>query len=89
MDGRQQCARAESNWVSPHVRKPRGWSRHSAKRARAERDDKRRFHQGKFPLQPPATVIDLARAWGLMDAPLSTRDELEMLDRIREVACAF
>ncbi len=89
MDRRQQDTRAQSNWASSHVSKPRRRSRHSAKGARAERDDKRRFHQGKLPVQPPAAVIDLARARRLVNAPLSTRDELEMLDRIREIALAF
>ena len=89
MDRRQQDTRAQCNWAPSHVSKPRRRSRHSAKGARAERDDKRRFHQGKLPVQPPAAVIDLARARRLVNAPLSTRDELEMLDRIREVALAF
>jgi hypothetical protein len=89
MDRRQQCAHAQSNWASPHVSKPRGRSRHSAKRARAERDNERRVDQGEFPVQPPTAVIDLARARRLMDASFSTRDELEMLDRICEVALAF
>jgi hypothetical protein len=89
MDRRQQDTRAESNWASPHVSKPRRRPRHSAKRARAKRDDERRVDQGEFPVQPPAAVIDLARARRLMDASFSTRDELEMLDGIREVALAF
>ena len=89
MDRRQQDALAQSNWASPHVRKPRRRSRHSAKSAGAKRDDQRRFHQGKLPVQPPTAVINLACARRLMDAPLSTRDEFEMLDRICEVAFAF
>ncbi len=89
MDRRQQDTRAQRNWAPSHVSKPRRRSRHSAKGARAERDDKPRFHQGKLPVQPPAAVIDLARARRLVNAPLSTRDELEMLDRIREIALAF
>ena len=89
MDGRQQDTRAHFDWASPHVRKPRRRSRHSAKRGRAQRDDERRFHERKFSIQPPAAMVDLACARGLVDASFSARDEFEMLDRIREVALAF
>ena len=89
MDRRQQRPCAELDWSSAHVGKPRRWSRHSAKRARAQRDDERRFHQGEFTVEPPAAVIDLARARRLMDAPFSARYKLEMLDRIREIAFAL
>ena len=86
MDRRQQGPRAQRDWPSAHVGQPRRRSRDSAKRARAQRDDERRFHQGEFTVQPPEAVIDLARARGFVDASFSARDELEVLHRIREVA---
>jgi hypothetical protein len=65
MDRRQQDTLAQSNWVSPPISKPRGRSRHRAKRARAERDNERRVDQGEFPVQPPTAVID-PRALGVL-----------------------